>query len=522
MVNNPFSCDTASGYLPNADGTRCECSAGYQPQDQGGGGAVIDNTTRVVCEPCTNGKYKADAGNQPCDRCPFTAKDERNENKMDTNNVQSSTSLDDCGCKVGMLLNNTDGAENATCVSCDEMCYDKLGISGDRADPAVDSKDPETWCVECGEHGVRMNDVEVKAGWWRSDPMSSFIYQCNPADDFVEPYCSGWKANASTTIGTNSTFDVNAQCKEGHAGVLCTTCIVGFALDPKSGACSVCSKASFQMFVVALGTVLFLFYIIRSSINSAEDEDRISTMLFKVGVSFLMGQKEVLGYRSDWMDELKSAFNMQSDVSTAARVDVGTTFPTIDCFFADEPSDARHYTKVKVYLFVPILALIVPAIPLGLKGLYLRCRAMGMHPDSAARIKFMDKLGRLKEFYMASAVVLLYNFYPVKRPTDLSHASILCPLFLDSLLLDDSQQHRVVLSDHTRQVLPALHLQHLPVRRSGAPRWPGGHRLRLHAPRQVQVLGRGGRVLLRPRYPGRVRHPALQQPGVDGRHFDLP
>eukprot|EP01051_Picozoa_sp_SAG22_P011521 SAG22_NODE_1117_length_5518_cov_6.763610_4_plen_87_part_00 len=85
-----------------------------------------------------------------------------------------------------------------------------------------------------------------------------------------------------------------------------------------------------------------------------------------------MGQKEVLGYRSDWMGEIKEIFGKQTEVSDAARVDVGTTFPTMDCFFATEPSDLRHYTKVKMYLFVPIGALIFPAIPIGLKGLFLR------------------------------------------------------------------------------------------------------------------------------------------------------
>eukprot|EP01051_Picozoa_sp_SAG22_P011522 SAG22_NODE_1117_length_5518_cov_6.763610_5_plen_226_part_00 len=224
-----------------------------------------------------------------------------------------------------MLLNNTLGMDNATCVPCDELCYNHMGIHGSRADPPVDSKDDETWCLECTEFGIRMDTVQVKPGWWRSDPMSLYVYQCNSGGAEDEQHCLGWRANGTgppialadlppapgTTPGrrrrmaaaapnSNSSEDASFyddhgfvdQCREGHSGALCTTCMVNYALDPKTGSCTECESAEFSMFLVAVGTVLFLYYIIRSSINSAEDEDRISTMLFKVSAICKLGSRQ--------------------------------------------------------------------------------------------------------------------------------------------------------------------------------------------------------------------------------------
>jgi hypothetical protein len=176
-----------------------------------------------------------------------------------------------------------------------------------------------------------------------------------------------------------------------------------------------------------------LGYGVYSSIQSAEDEDRTSTMLFKILISFTLTNVEVMNYRNKWPNYLSNVFNSQSEIASKTSISL-SDFPSFDCLFANTNSIDRLYNKTGFYLTLPLLSFFVPAFGFGSVILYHKYRMSKMHPDSEGYKKAASKVEWCKEVCCATVVVVLYQLYP----TSVNQSAA---LFKGTVLQFDEEEH---------------------------------------------------------------------------------
>ena len=327
MENRDYECpvgNTAQQFT-DIDGftkTRCVCSAGWVNDltDPSCEETRHHDPATCKCTKCLEGTYKTEPGNLPshdCIECPMHTVDKGlspSDYKMTLR--LGSTDVSECVCKAKFVLltNTTDVqlllARNLTCISCDELCYDNLG----QPDSTLDPKDPTTWCVDCAQPALELQQLSVRRGFWRQDINSSYVYRC-PGDNL----CLNTSGSIPTNITQSSWSEAessgacyadsrnnqdadkveidgnsyrldewqnqcNLPCAHGSMGVMCTACDEMWAKDYRqAGGCSSCTESGQKLIMVAVVLLLVavLGYGVYSSIQSAEDEDRTSTMLFK-------------------------------------------------------------------------------------------------------------------------------------------------------------------------------------------------------------------------------------------------
>ena len=104
-------------------------------------------------------------------------------------------------------------------------------------------------------------------------------------------------------------------------------------------------------------------------------------MLVKILLSFLTSNIQVLAFRSKWQSWFEKLLDYE--ISGAEIIQIKfAEFPAFDCLFAGEPSGERYYSRLVMFLSFPIVAVVAPAVPLGIRALYLRVRGAAMHPES--------------------------------------------------------------------------------------------------------------------------------------------
>ena len=414
MVNVPFDCQAfgAFGYVPQQVSgiTTCVCDRGYEKDPV----MLADNTelhmndAEVPCVQCANGFLKPEPGNEPCELCPLTHRGDPNYQIMDTNNRMGSTDVSACVCRPGYVYNDT-ATSNNTCIECDTLCWDELGTLANLKN--FDLKDKDTWCIDCDSSGLKLSEVRVRKGWWRASRDSSYIYQCpstvsqrNNPEDWL---CQG----DDGSVPVENASDV---CMEGSHGVMCTACDVDYAkLYTAKGGCLDCrGGAQIALQFVAMGGLFgFMIWTVYMSIKSAEDEDRTSTMLMKILISFTVTNIEVMKYRSQWPTSLKNAFQVQSDFNSKTSVSV-SDITSFDCYFAGEPSEVRVWTKLVFYLMLPVASIVLPLTTVGPRFAYLKWKARGMHPFAKEFKKAVAGMEKCKEYGYAGVIVILYQVYP--------------------------------------------------------------------------------------------------------------
>ena len=203
----------------------------------------------------------------------------------------------------------------------------------------------------------------------------------------------------------------------------------------KAGGCASCAEGG-QYFMMVAVVVLFgavLGYGVWSSIKSAEDEDRTSTMLFKILISFTLTNVEVMKYRQTWPNFLSTIFTFQAEINAKTSVNFAD-FVAFDCMFASVNSIDRVYNKTAFYMILPLLAVVVPAIPLGAKAAYHIMSKKKMHPTSEGYKKALAGILWCQEVYAASCVVILYQVYP----TSVNYSAA---MFKGTYMQFDSEEH---------------------------------------------------------------------------------
>ena len=410
MTNTPFNCLKfgAFGYVPAQVGTntQCVCDRGYEkdPVMLESDITLSRMDPEVPCVQCSNGKYKPDTGNQECTMCPLSDKGSENYLRIDTANLMGQITVESCVCREGYVYDDSVSSNN-TCIPCDELCWDKLSDKKNLRN--FDPKKRSTWCSFCDASGVKLSTMTVREGWWRNSTSSRFIFQC-PSTTI-----SGAKMHCLEHTGTTSA-SIGHSCLLGSHGVMCTACDAGYAkVYTARGGCDSCSGTGQQaaMFAMILLLAGFMYWVVHMSIKSADDEDRTSTMLLKIMISFTVTNMEVMKFRSQWPKSIASIFNFQQEIKSKTSFSV-SDIVQFDCLFQSEPTEVRVWTKLVFFLLLPLLSIALPALGAGPRWLMLKLKSRGMHPKAPEYLAAQAKIETCKEWFFAGIVVILYQVYP--------------------------------------------------------------------------------------------------------------
>mmetsp|Transcript_37241 Transcript_37241/g.100721 ORF Transcript_37241/g.100721 Transcript_37241/m.100721 type:complete len:1496 (-) Transcript_37241:574-5061(-) len=260
--------DCASGKLSGADRTYCDdCPSGTFADtanqscvdcplatyasialDDGCTECVAGSSTGVMgggtsCTKCDSGKYSEANRTSSCSVCPsgtFSGAGAEDCTECVEGFFQSkkgSSSCESCKNIYGNAYDSPAGSANcSTCV----MGYFRHGS---------DCTPCDKFGMDCTASGKTVYNVSVRPGYFKFSEMSPYVYRC--ANTNVNGKIDG----ASNCLGGSAAGE--ASCKEGSAGVLCTTCSEGYWLR-SDGTCRSCAGNSYFWPV----TVFVMFLVV--------------------------------------------------------------------------------------------------------------------------------------------------------------------------------------------------------------------------------------------------------------------
>jgi hypothetical protein len=320
--NSTYTCQggTFCPELSCAEASACEdCLPGH-----------FSDVGSLSCQPCADGKFSnARAVKAACTDCPAGKHSSPGRGCLPCDAGRFSAagrpSCDPCGganvyCpaessrpqKVPALFFST--GPNATHRTSIEQCP-RIGVS----------------CAA----GV----ATVKPGFWKE-----------PGTTITES--SG--ANVHRCLGQDTC--ANATCKDGHTGLICGECALGYS--KVAGVCAKCPTAksgtgpALIVLAFALAALAVSLVVTRQALAPDFDSARLTVM--RIFVTYTMQTGALAQMRLDWGASLQSLF----DINAAAS---GGTPPFMGCIGVSES------TTITATLCVPFL---VPLFPLGCIGVW--------------------------------------------------------------------------------------------------------------------------------------------------------
>ena len=198
-------CPAAKEPLPSGLGCGCRLGTIFNDEDQ-------------VCEPCPVAHYgsKQPGSEAVCLPCPTDA----------TTEVLGSLAIESCRCNSGFFVRNTDGLVHGEgdCLRC---------LPG----------------TECSMIGLKMQDLPLKAGWWRASNTSLDVRRCH---DYRNNAASGCVGGAEAQA-----------CKDSLHGPLCVLCKhgAGYYYSRDANECLECGAGTKYVTIivtVCIGVALFM------------------------------------------------------------------------------------------------------------------------------------------------------------------------------------------------------------------------------------------------------------------------
>ncbi|GBG30015.1 Signal peptide, CUB and EGF-like domain-containing protein 2 [Hondaea fermentalgiana] len=270
-----LQCECVFPFVMNAD-FNCTCPEGYEY-----------DKTNDSCVPCARGTFKPVLGLNACAKCPtdfttFSSGATTCESSYcELGYERESTNQTCVPCKIGTYRENL---EDAACFPCPEgreytvstgtsSAQDCLAYSGnvmiDGVPESCFKYDQITAGAICEEDGLTIETLPIRQHYWRIANTSIDIRQC-PRDSYCEP-------SNSTSRSLEQSKDEKASsalyCSPYHTGVMCASCVEGYALNGESR-CSFCSSsqqirdtAKIVIWVIAIVIISMLpaLYVVQKS-----------------------------------------------------------------------------------------------------------------------------------------------------------------------------------------------------------------------------------------------------------------
>ena len=261
-VSKPTKCNKGEIASKGADScTKCEF------------GKYNDEMGQNTCKICQSGKYQDLTGQSSCTDCPKNTYSEETGNTAEANCLK-------CDVEFG-LQTTTDETigniyANTSCLCKGVVDANDVNDRGYFKNPIV-TDEVSNICKKCplgsicNRAGISVKSLESVEGYWRMKETDETFYSCD-----IETDCIG----GNFTVENN--YSSSVQCRENHAGILCFTCIEGYART--GGICTECegTKAGIGGFIgVGMSgfVIYFLFMtyrllrMLKKSGNSGENED---------------------------------------------------------------------------------------------------------------------------------------------------------------------------------------------------------------------------------------------------------
>ena len=214
-------------------------------------------------------------------------------------------------------------------------------------------------CQICPKHSTCLgkDQIEVDAGYWRSDFSSDVIHQC-------------LNTNACLQYSFKDGLKVPYKCKKGYSNNLCQACIkidgqqFQRTGDNQCGICPDIVLNGFRLFGLLLLLIIFVIIIIWSNIKTQKDSE--SAILIRILTNYFQIVTSAASFNLTFPRSLNSFFDGVKAVGESAKI-----FLSVDCFVQDVPmvkdTGTTEYFKsfmtgLSPFIFVGITVLVWFAI----------------------------------------------------------------------------------------------------------------------------------------------------------------
>ena len=224
------------------------------------------------CDTCPPGGWTSSVGSTSRLNCTAAANAEPAGDRFVCSPGFYGPALECAPCELGSF--KSEAEEVFVC----EKCLDAMGPGSITA--GIGSKSSEDCICEkeflrtaegkCGacpvgaSCGGRVTELlELRPGYWRASLKTLNIIQCDEVRG--EDVCRGSKVALSVSDESESAGVNVLQCREGHAGNLCSECEEGYG--KRLGLCEKCSKVQAEavlFLVLAVGGLFFAVYLLVS------------------------------------------------------------------------------------------------------------------------------------------------------------------------------------------------------------------------------------------------------------------
>ena len=272
-----FGCVCPANSQLNDGGEACECVPGFYGS-QGSCSACDQGTYKenlgdsLGCVECPPGGWTSSVGSTSRLNCTAAANAEPDGDRFVCSPGFYGPASDCTPCELGTF--KSEAEEAFVC----EKCVDAVGPGSTTAGVGSKSVDDcvcekaffrtaEGKCRACpvgASCGGRVKELlELRPGYWRASSKTLNIIRCEEVRG--EDVCRGSKVDVSVSKESESARVNVLQCREGHAGNLCSECGEGYG--KRLGLCEKCSEVQAEAYlflVLGVGGVFFAVYLLVS------------------------------------------------------------------------------------------------------------------------------------------------------------------------------------------------------------------------------------------------------------------
>jgi predicted outer membrane repeat protein len=376
-------CDPGT-YNGNTGATECEvCPAGSATNQPGQSSCALCDKGKYTnvtgsrnCISCPGGYYAEDTGSTTCLQCPAGTSASAGSSKCTT--CIDGTIAESAGSDVCVPCHSNSLSVNATECLCQIGYYEVSSSSSVSCDTCPTGAD-------CTVIGTEKSSVLPLEGYWPAlNSLNSEFLTC------LNDACLG-----SSPAGGRSLS--SPICTEGYTGHLCSECDVGFGRTGEYD-CTACPSQSVnraRLAGAAIAIVVVCAGFIYSTIKSALQKKGLHAILLKILLSCLQFNSIAASFQFEWPGVVRRLLEAQQ-----AGSNVGSSLLSVDCFLDDTNTTSPFFIKSLVFMFVPVIAAILPLLVLAPLALYWKSKGRS------------DWRSTAKEYYIISVIVALFVIHP--------------------------------------------------------------------------------------------------------------